>query len=86
MHFCHCILETNPFLFTRIQAEREARVRKHKFRFALRMNLGYIVVFLILVMNLVTLIYFTQYPNDDARERLISDLREDLQIDYPYNF
>jgi hypothetical protein len=81
------ILETNPFLLTRIQAEREARVRKHRFRLALRMNLGYIAIFVILLMNLITVVYYTQYPSDDVREQLISDLREDLEIDQsPYNF
>ena len=67
------ILPINPFLITKIQAERESRVHKHRLRFALRMNLGYIAILVILLVNLITLIDQARDSNDTLQQQLISD-------------
>lgn len=75
------VLKGNPFLANRILAENEARARKAKYIFPLRMNLRYIVMLLLLLMNLVTIVWFVRSSQDTMREKLISGLKDDFQIE-----
>jgi hypothetical protein len=81
------VLSPNPFLVTRIQAARDTRVQKHRLLFAVKMNLGYIALIVILLVNVVTLVRHAREAHESLQQQLVSDLREELQIDQsPFNF
>ncbi len=73
------VLEANPFLFTRIQAKRQSH-RNHGF--ALKLNLKSIALALLVIMNLITAVYYYEWnAKKNLHERLVSNLKEDLKID-----
>jgi hypothetical protein len=80
-------LAPNPFLVTRIQGALDARARDHGLLSALRVNLGYITIVVILMLNIITLVYHMRRTDDGLQQQLVSDLREDLENDqFPFNF
>jgi hypothetical protein len=80
------ILDTNPFLLTRIKVEMERRLQKRSARFARRINVKYVVIVVIVLINLVTVVhYFDSHSKYNLQEKLVSELKEDFQIDQPQN-
>ena len=78
--------EENPFLLTRLKAERENRLRKRERRIALKLNLNKVLLILILLINLATLVYFFEWnAKYTLQTRLVSELKKDLQIDQSQN-
>lgn len=76
------ILEENPFLFTRIKTERESRASSRKKGLVFGFSLKQTLILLILLINLVTLIYnYELTRNENLREKLVLELKEDFQID-----
>lgn len=74
-------LEPNPFLFTRIQAEKERRVLTRGAGFARRINLKYVVMAVIVLMNLITAAHYLEWNSRyNLHERLVSELKEDFQM------
>jgi hypothetical protein len=80
------ILPVNPFLITRIQVEQERRIQGRKQKFALRPHLKFAVIILVVLVNLITAVYFYERnAKTTLQEQLVTDLREDLQIDQSQN-
>lgn len=80
------MLEANPFLITRINTEIENRMKKKKRGFAFRFGLNQALMLLILVINILTLVYYyDKSEKQNLREKLVEDLRADFQIDQSQN-
>ena len=75
------VLEENPYLITRILAERESRLRGAKFRLASSAGLRYAAFALLLLANLATAFFIARSARTDAGDQLVTALKEDLQID-----
>ena len=76
------ILEENPFLVSRVKAEMNSRSVKRHEGFLLRMNVKYVVMVLILLVNLMTIVHYVEWNSThNLHEKLISELQEDFQID-----
>jgi hypothetical protein len=82
------ILENNPFLLTRLKAEREKRLHERKKGFALRISLNRVLMLLILLINIITLVYnYDKNTKQNLQKTLVLELKEDFQIDQTeYNF
>ena len=80
------ILEDNPFLFTRIKAAIEDRLHKRKKGLSLKLSFTRVLIMLILLINIVTLVYFYDWNSKVALHRkLVSELKVDYQIDQSQN-
>jgi hypothetical protein len=80
------ILEENPFLLTRIMAERENRLHKPKKRFTPAFSFTKVIMILILLINLITVVYYYSWnSNQILQQKLVSQLRKDFQIDQSQN-
>jgi cytochrome c-type biogenesis protein CcmH/NrfG len=80
------ILEPNPFLYARIKAEQESRSRRSSNGIPARISLNFVVVMIVFLVNLFTaLYYFEGKKEQDLQEKLVSELKEDLQIDQSQN-
>ncbi len=75
------VLEENPYLITRILAERESRLRGTKFRLASGAALRYAAFALLLLANLATVFFIARSTRTDAGDQLVTALKQDLQID-----
>ncbi len=74
-------LEENPFLMTRIAAARADRLHKRTFRSSARIVLSYAAVLLLLFVNLITAVYYSQRESEyRLHEQLVSQLKEDFKI------
>jgi hypothetical protein len=80
------LLEENPFLLTRIMAERESRLHKPKKRLASAISFTNVIMILILLINLVTVVYYYAWnSNQILQQKLVSQLKKDFQIDQSQN-
>jgi hypothetical protein len=75
------VLDENPYLITRILGERESRLLSAQLRLASGTGLRYAAIALLLLMNLMTALFFARSTKSDADDRLVTALKEDLQID-----
>ena len=75
------ILEANPFLFTRIQAERDRRRQKQPTAGRLHLSLSQVLVFCLLLINLITVVHYLDWNKDqNLHDKLVLALKEDFQI------
>ncbi len=74
-------LEPNPFLFTRIQAERAAHAPGRAKAAIWHVRLRHVVIVGIVVINLITVIHYADW-NTEVRNRraLISELETEFSI------
>lgn len=79
------VLEENPFLFTRLQAERATRSRVRKERYVFGVNLKYAAVVLLVLLNLVTAIFYERHDQPTLQDELVSELKADFEIDQAQN-
>ena len=80
------ILEENPFLLTRLKAERENRLQKQKKGLALHLNPNKVLLILILLINAATFVYYFDWnAKNRLHSKLVSELKEDLQIEQSQN-
>jgi hypothetical protein len=80
------LLEENPFLLTRINAERENRLRKPKKRLIPVLSFTKVIMILILLINLITVVYYYSWNSNQAlQQKLVSQLKKDFQIDQSQN-
>jgi len=79
-------LAENPFLASRIKAERTSRLLKRNEGFLLRINLKVVVMALILLMNLITVVHYVDWNSaQHLHEKLVSELEHDFQIEQSQN-
>ncbi len=79
-------LEPNPFLYTRIKAEMGKRTLKNTKKTQLPFAIKPTIIFVILLLNLFTAIYFFKTnPKQDTSELLINELKADYQISQTQN-
>ena len=75
-------LEENPFLITRLTAGKAHLLRKRTNRSRARTVLSYAGILVLLFVNLITAVYYSQRNSESRlREQLVSELKEDFQID-----
>ena len=80
------ILEENSFLATRIKAEMNSRLLKRNEGFPVRVNLKYVIMALVLLINLITVVHYVDWnTTHNLHEKLVSELKEDFQIDQYHN-
>ena len=80
------LLEENPFLLTRIRAAREHRLRKRSSGVVLKVNLKYVIMVVIVLINVITVAHCYEWiGKHNLQEKLISDLKEDFPIDQSQN-
>ncbi len=76
------VLEENPFLYTRIKAEKDIRNSRSKKNFALRFGFSQALVLLILLINIVTVVYYYERnAKQNMQDKLVLELRHDFQIE-----
>jgi hypothetical protein len=74
-------LEGNPFLATRIQAERDRRRQLRPAGFRLHISLNQAVILCVLLINIVTVIHYLDWNrNQTLHDKLVLALIEDVQI------
>ena len=74
-------LTADPFLATRIPALHRERIASGWRAFGPFLQVRYAVMLALLAMNLVTALYLELSPRQDLSKDLVSQLRDDLQID-----
>jgi hypothetical protein len=76
------VLEANPFLASRIKAERESRLHECRRGFALRIGLNQAIMLFVLLVNLITVAYWYGWNSKHAlQEQVVSALTSDFQVD-----
>ena len=76
------LLEENPFLISRLKAGMNSRSPGRHEGFPVRFNPKYAFMVLILLINLITVVYYIdRNTTHRLQEELVSDLQEDFQID-----
>jgi hypothetical protein len=75
------VLEVNPFLTTRIQAEMNRRRQTRPAGFRLHVSLSQALVLCVLLINIITVVHYLSWSkNQMLHDRLVSALKEDAQI------
>jgi len=75
------ILEANPFLFTRIQIERDRRRQKQPTGGRLHLSLSQVLIFCLLLINVITVVHYLDWNKDqNLHDKLVLALKEDFQI------
>jgi hypothetical protein len=75
------VLEANPFLTTRIQAEMNRRRQMRPAGFRLHVSLSQALVLCVLLINIITVAHYLSWSkNQMLHDRLVSALKEDAQI------
>lgn len=76
------ILQPNPYLLTRIKAKRAENLRKQKTRYEFKIGFRQILIFLLIIGNFLTLVYFYETSTkQNLLENLVIELRSDFQTD-----
>jgi hypothetical protein len=75
------VLEVNPYLLTRIEAARKSFREAKPARVLPRLSLGFVVIVVLLLVNLMTVVMYELHRDRDLDARLVSQLQIDLQID-----
>jgi hypothetical protein len=80
------VLEANPFLLTQMKAKREDRSLGRNRGLAVHLNLRYAALALLISLNLFTALYYYEWnTKHNLQEQLVSELKEDLQVDQSQN-
>ncbi len=75
-------LEPNPFLFTRIRAQRGSQSDGRRRRYVRDIGLRWIVIFGFLLLNLITVAHYAEWNIRHARQQtLVSQLEKDFPVD-----
>jgi hypothetical protein len=80
------ILEANPFLITRINAEIAERMKQRKKVFSFNIGMSQALMILVFLINLITLVYFyDKSEKQNLQEKLVTQLKEEFQFDQSQN-
>jgi hypothetical protein len=80
------LLVENPFLLTRINAERKNRLLKPKKKLFSILSFTKVLIILVFLINLITVIYYYEWNSKQViHQKLVSELKEDFQIDQSQN-
>ncbi len=80
------ILSENPFLWTRIRAEREERLHNRTKKIFMQYGLRTAAVLLIFLINLITIVYFyAPSEKEQTNATLASALKAEYQVEQSQN-